>query len=202
MPHFDAKGEANQLLHRARRADHVPADLVLLGQPDPLRDGPEAGPGRRSSLFTLPMGDKKLPGIAAEDIGRCAYGIFKRGPELIGKTVGIAGEHLTGAEMAAALARALGERGAATTRCRPRSTAASASPAPRTSATCSSSSATSRRVLRRARSLGRARPQPGAADLRRLARRQYRAHSDRIGGGLRPAPKRDVKTQVRHGGLG
>ena len=50
------------------------------------------------------MGDKKLPGIAAEDIGRCAYGIFKR-PDLIGKTVGIAGEHLTGAQMAAALSR-------------------------------------------------------------------------------------------------
>jgi uncharacterized protein YbjT (DUF2867 family) len=53
------------------------------------------------------MDDKKLPGIAAEDIGRCAYGIFKR-PELIGKTVGIAGEHLTGAGMAAALSKALG----------------------------------------------------------------------------------------------
>jgi uncharacterized protein YbjT (DUF2867 family) len=58
--------------------------------------------------FTLPMADKKLPGIAAEDIGRCAYGIFKRGREFIGKTVGIAGEHLSGAQMAAALGRALG----------------------------------------------------------------------------------------------
>ena len=55
------------------------------------------------------MADKKLPGIAVEDIGGCAYGIFKRGPEYVGKTVGIAGEHLTGAEMAAALSRALGE---------------------------------------------------------------------------------------------
>ena len=55
------------------------------------------------------MGDKKLPGIAAEDIGSCAYGIFKQGGEYVGKTVGIAGEHLTGAEMAAALTRALGE---------------------------------------------------------------------------------------------
>jgi uncharacterized protein YbjT (DUF2867 family) len=55
------------------------------------------------------MGDKKLPGIAAEDIGRCAYGIFKRGKEFIGKTVGIAGEHLTGAQMAAALTKALGK---------------------------------------------------------------------------------------------
>jgi hypothetical protein len=55
------------------------------------------------------MGDRKLPGIAAEDIGRCAFGIFQRGSEFIGKTVGISGEHLTGAQMAASLARALGE---------------------------------------------------------------------------------------------
>ena len=54
------------------------------------------------------MGDKKLPGIAAEDIGRCAYGIFKKGRQMIGKTVGIAGEHLNGAQMAAALSKALG----------------------------------------------------------------------------------------------
>jgi hypothetical protein len=54
------------------------------------------------------MGDKKLPGIAAEDIGRCAYGVFKKGSELIGKTLGIAGEHLTGSEMAAAFSAALG----------------------------------------------------------------------------------------------
>jgi uncharacterized protein YbjT (DUF2867 family) len=54
------------------------------------------------------MGDKKLPGIAVEDIGKCAFGIFKRGDVFVGKTVGIAGEHLTGAEMAAALSTALG----------------------------------------------------------------------------------------------
>jgi uncharacterized protein YbjT (DUF2867 family) len=59
--------------------------------------------------FVLPMADRKLPGIAAEDIGRCAYGIFRRGGEFAGRTVGVAGEHLTGAEMAAALSRALGE---------------------------------------------------------------------------------------------
>jgi len=34
--------------------------------------------------------------------------VFKAGPEYIGKTVGIAGEHLSGAEMAAALTKALG----------------------------------------------------------------------------------------------
>jgi hypothetical protein len=55
------------------------------------------------------MDDKKLPGIASEDIGKCAFGIFKRGGEFIGKTVGIAGEHLTGTQMAAALTKALGQ---------------------------------------------------------------------------------------------
>jgi uncharacterized protein YbjT (DUF2867 family) len=67
--------------------------------------GPKKGPDGRLA-FVLPMGNKKLPGIAVEDIGKCAFGIFKR-PDLIGKTVGVAGEHLTGAEMAAALSHAL-----------------------------------------------------------------------------------------------
>ena len=69
--------------------------------------GPKKGPDGNLAL-TLPMGDKKLPGIAAEDIGRCAYGIFNAGSAYVGKTIGIAGEHLTGAEMAAALGKALG----------------------------------------------------------------------------------------------
>ena len=57
----------------------------------------------------LPMDDKKLPGIAAEDIGKCALGIFKKGREYIGRTVGVAGEHLTATQMAAALTKALGQ---------------------------------------------------------------------------------------------
>jgi hypothetical protein len=55
------------------------------------------------------MADRKLPGIAAEDIGRCAFGILARGVELIGKSIGIAGEHLTGAQMAEQLSLALVE---------------------------------------------------------------------------------------------
>jgi hypothetical protein len=46
--------------------------------------------------------------MAAEDIGRCAYGIFKQGEAYIGKSVGIAGEHLTGGQMADGLTKALG----------------------------------------------------------------------------------------------
>lgn len=55
--------------------------------------------------FNLPMGDKKLPGMAAEDIGRCAYGVFKDS-KVIDQTIGIAGKHLTGTEMAATLSAA------------------------------------------------------------------------------------------------
>ena len=69
--------------------------------------GPKPGPDGQLVL-TLPMDDAKLAGIAAEDIGRCAFGIFKGGPRLAGERIGIAGEHLTGAEMAAAMTRALG----------------------------------------------------------------------------------------------
>jgi len=67
--------------------------------------GPKKGPDGALAI-TFPMGDKKLPGIAGADIGACAYGIFKKNDALIGKTVGIAGEHLTGAQMAAALTTA------------------------------------------------------------------------------------------------
>jgi len=108
VPHFDAKGEANAFftelgvpvtfLHTSFYWDN----LIYFGM------GPQKG-ADGTFAFTLPMGDKKLPGMAAEDIGKCAYGIFKRGNEFIGKSVGIAGEHLTGSQMAASLSRALGK---------------------------------------------------------------------------------------------
>jgi len=108
VPHFDAKGEADHVF----RDLGVPTTFLLTSfYWDNLIHfgmGPKRGPDGKLA-FTLPMGDKKLPGIAAEDIGRCALGIFKKGPELVGKTIGIAGEHLTGAQMAAALTKALGE---------------------------------------------------------------------------------------------
>ena len=58
--------------------------------------------------WTFPMGEAKLGGIAAEDIGKCAYGIFKAGPQYIGKTVGITGENLTMKEMGDKLSKGLG----------------------------------------------------------------------------------------------
>jgi uncharacterized protein YbjT (DUF2867 family) len=108
VPHYDAKGEANQAFTDAA----VPTTFLLtsfywenlIG----FGMGPKRGPDG-TLQFTLPTADKKLPAIAAEDIGRCALGIFSRPGDYIGKTVGIAGEHLTGAEMAKALSQALGE---------------------------------------------------------------------------------------------
>jgi uncharacterized protein YbjT (DUF2867 family) len=109
VPHLDAKGEANALFTQAG----VPTTFLLTSfYWDNLiyfGSGPKRGPDGKLALV-MPMGDRKLPAIAAEDIGKCAYGIFKRGKEFIGKTVGIAGEHLSGEEMAAKLTRALGEK--------------------------------------------------------------------------------------------
>ncbi|HET9706695.1 MAG TPA: NmrA/HSCARG family protein [Gemmatimonadales bacterium] len=108
VAHFDGKAEANA----AFTALGVPTTFLLTSfYWDNLiyfGAGPKRGPDGTLAI-TFPMGDKKLPGIAAEDIGKCAYGIFQRGRELIGKTVGIAGEHLTGAQMATALTTALGQ---------------------------------------------------------------------------------------------
>lgn len=70
--------------------------------------GPKKGPDGRLA-FTLPMGDTRLPGIAAEDIGKCALGLLKQRDVYVGKTIGVAGEHLTGSQMAAALTGALGQ---------------------------------------------------------------------------------------------
>jgi uncharacterized protein YbjT (DUF2867 family) len=109
VPHFDAKGESDRYFRDAG----VPTTFLLTSfYWDNLIHfgmGPKPGPDG-TLVFTLPMGDKKLPGIAAEDIGRCAYGVFKRGPELVGKTVGISGDQLSGAQMAAELTRALGRK--------------------------------------------------------------------------------------------
>ena len=71
---------------------------------------PQRGEDGKLTL-ALAMGDSELAGIAAEDIGKTAYGIFKRGTELVGRTVSIAGEHLTGAEIAAAHEQGAGRRG-------------------------------------------------------------------------------------------
>jgi uncharacterized protein YbjT (DUF2867 family) len=107
VPHFDAKGASDHFFDEMNvpttclRTTFYWDNLIHFGM------GPQKA-DNGSLTLALPLGDRKLAGIAAEDIGKCALGIFKRGSELIGKTVGIAGGHLTGEEMASALSDALG----------------------------------------------------------------------------------------------
>ena len=108
VPHFDGKGESNKFFGEAGVpttflvASFYWDNLIHFGM------GPKKNQDGKYSI-TYPMGDKKLAGIAAEDIGKCALGIFKNGKKYIGKTIGIAGDHLTGNEMAEKLSKALGK---------------------------------------------------------------------------------------------
>ncbi|MFC1574088.1 NmrA/HSCARG family protein [Candidatus Latescibacterota bacterium] len=106
VPHFDSKGQANQVFAGLPTTYLLTSfywdNFIHFGM------GPKKGPDGTLAL-TLPMSDKKLPGIAVDDIGKCAYGIFKKGSKYIGKTVGIAGGHLTGSDMAAVLTKSLGQ---------------------------------------------------------------------------------------------
>jgi uncharacterized protein YbjT (DUF2867 family) len=108
VPHFDGKGESNHFFTDAG----VPTtflytsfywdNMIYFGM------NPKRGEDGKLTL-TIPLANKKLSGIAAEDIGRSAYGIFKKGEEFIGKSVGISGGHLTGEEMVNALSKSLAE---------------------------------------------------------------------------------------------
>jgi uncharacterized protein YbjT (DUF2867 family) len=106
VPHFDAKGESDAYFENLPTTFMLTSfywdNLYMFGM------GPKRGPDGKL-VFTLPIGDVKFPQIAAEDIGRCAHGAFRKGAALINKRIGVAGAHLTGAEMSAALSRAFGE---------------------------------------------------------------------------------------------
>jgi uncharacterized protein YbjT (DUF2867 family) len=107
VPHFDAKAEANAFFAGLPVTYLVTSfywdNLYAFGM------GPKMG---KDGVYTwaFPMGDSRLAGIAAEDIGKTAYGIFKAGAPYIGKTVGIAGENLTLQEMSDKLSKGLGIR--------------------------------------------------------------------------------------------
>lgn len=106
VPHFDAKGEADAAFAGVPTTYLLTAfywdNFIHFGM------GPKRGADGKLAI-TLPLGDAKMPSISAEDIGRCAYGIFKRGKSMIGKRVGIAGEHVSGADLAAGFSKTLGE---------------------------------------------------------------------------------------------
>ena len=109
VPHFDSKGSVDGVFAReAAPTTYLLAafyweNFVYFGL------GPRKNPDG-DLMLALPLGGAKLPGIGAGDIGKCAYGVFRRGTGTVGQRIGIAGEILSGAEMAAKMARALGRK--------------------------------------------------------------------------------------------
>jgi uncharacterized protein YbjT (DUF2867 family) len=105
VPHFDGKAEADAYFQGLPVTFLVTSfywdNLYMFGM------APKKGDAGKYS-WTFPMGNKRLAGIAAEDIGKVAYGIFKAGQQHVGKTVGIVGENLTLDEMSQKLSTALG----------------------------------------------------------------------------------------------
>jgi len=108
VPHFDGKEDADAAFREAGvpttflRTCFYWENFIYFGL------GPQRGEDGVLAL-TFPMGSSRLPGIGTEDIGKTAYAIFARGDEFVDKTVSIAGEHLTGDQLAEKMSRALGE---------------------------------------------------------------------------------------------
>jgi uncharacterized protein YbjT (DUF2867 family) len=105
VPHFDAKAEADAYFKDLPTTYLLTTfywdNLYMFGlAPKQNEQG--------GYQWAFPMGQKKLAGIAAEDIGKVALGIFKAGNQYIGKKVGIYGEALTIEEMGQKISSALG----------------------------------------------------------------------------------------------
>ncbi|BCI51886.1 nucleotide-diphosphate-sugar epimerase [Mycolicibacterium litorale] len=105
VPHFDAKAEADAFF-AGLPVTYLRTTLFFENFVDsfPPRRGDDG-----ALTLALPIADQPLAGIAVDDIGRSALGVFARGDALVGKTVSIAGDILTGDGYAAALSDALGE---------------------------------------------------------------------------------------------
>ncbi len=108
VPHFDSKGSMDGVF----TTEGAPTTFLLAAfywdnfihfgmGPRKMEDG--------SLVLAMPLGGAKLPGIGTEDIGRCAYGIFRAGTKLVGQRIGVAGESLTGQQMAAKMGKAMGK---------------------------------------------------------------------------------------------
>jgi uncharacterized protein YbjT (DUF2867 family) len=109
VPHFDGKGEADEAFTRLG----VPTTFFLTSfYWENFLRFPGMELRRREDgdvILAMPMGDKKLPGIAVDDLGLCALGVFRQACN-IGQTIGVAGEHLACAQIAASLTKALGRQ--------------------------------------------------------------------------------------------
>jgi uncharacterized protein YbjT (DUF2867 family) len=105
VPHFDGKAEADAYFQALPVTFLLTSfywdNLYMRGM------APTKGDDGIYS-WTFPMGNGRLAGIAAEDIGKVAYGIFTARQQYVGQRIGIAGEHLTFNEIGEKLSNALG----------------------------------------------------------------------------------------------
>ena len=109
VPHFDSKGAVDRVFaEEAAPTTYLLASFYWENFLNPGM-GPRKGPDG-DLVLALPLGGAKLPGIATEDIGKCAYGLFRRGTGTVGQRFGVAGEVLSGPDMAAKMGRALGRK--------------------------------------------------------------------------------------------
>jgi uncharacterized protein YbjT (DUF2867 family) len=108
VPHFDAKGESNHYFTEAGVPTTILNTVFYWDNFIYFGLGPQKGPDGKYAI-TFPLGNSKMPSIAAGDIGKCALSIFKESDKYIGKTVGIAGEHLSGKQMADSFTKVLGK---------------------------------------------------------------------------------------------
>ena len=109
VPHFDGKGVSNAYFQRGG----APYTLLLTSFffENFIYFGMEPQKGPDGVLaITIPIANKKLPAMSVGDIGKCTLAIFKADKEYHGKTVGIAGEHLTGQQMADTFTKILGKK--------------------------------------------------------------------------------------------
>jgi uncharacterized protein YbjT (DUF2867 family) len=106
VPQMDAKGQADAFFAGLPTTYLLPSfywdNLIHLGL------HPQRAPGGRLA-WPLPLGEARLSGIAAEDIGGAVAALFAQGEAVVGERIGLAAEQLTGAQMAEVLSRVLGE---------------------------------------------------------------------------------------------
>ncbi|HEY3286279.1 MAG TPA: NmrA/HSCARG family protein [Gemmatimonadaceae bacterium] len=107
-PHFDSKGQMDETFAKEGAPTTYMMAAFYWDNFIHFGMGPRAGDDGTLTL-ALPLGGVNLPGIGAEDIGRSAYGIFRQGTSTVGQRIGVAGESLSGADMAAKMGRALGK---------------------------------------------------------------------------------------------
>jgi uncharacterized protein YbjT (DUF2867 family) len=109
VPHFDSKAQMDHVF--AEEGAPTTYLLAAFYWDNFIHFGMGPRKGEDGNLvLAMPLGGAKLPGIQAADIGKCAYGVFRHGAGMVGQRVGVAGDVLSGPEMAEKMGRALGRK--------------------------------------------------------------------------------------------